>query len=119
MRSVSIRLQWQEFFEGFDVLLCPPLSSAAFPHSSVPPQERTLLVNGKDVRFENQLLWAGYAGVAYLPATVAPAGQTASGLPVGVQIIGPHSGDYTCLHFARLLEERYRAFVPPPAFMND
>ncbi len=114
-----IRWLWQEFFERFDVLLCPPLSTAAFPHSSVHPQERTLLVNGKEVPFENQLLWAGYAGVAYLPATVAPVGLTPSGLPVGVQIIGPHSEDHTCLHFARLLEEHYRAFVPPPQFMRD
>jgi amidase len=111
-----IRATWHQFFERFDVLLCPPLSSAAFPHSTIDPQERTLRVNGKDVRFENQLLWAGYGGIAYLPATVAPIGQTPSGLPVGVQIIGPHSEDYTCLHFARLLEERYRSFVPPPEF---
>jgi amidase len=111
-----IRRQWHVFFERFDVLLCPPLSSAAFPHSTVHPQQRTLSVNGKEVRFENQLLWAGYGGVAHLPATVAPIGQTSQGLPVGVQIIGPYSEDYTCLHFSRLLEEQYRAFVPPPGF---
>jgi len=114
-----IRQQWQVFFERFDVLLCPVLSSAAFPHSTVHPQQRTLSVNGKEVRFENQLLWAGYGGVAHLPATVAPIGQTSEGLPIGAQIIGPYAEDYTCLHFARLLEEQYRGFVPPPAFRRD
>ncbi len=53
------------------------------------------------------------ASVAYLPATVAPAGFTSSGLPVGVQIVGPQYGDHTCLAFARLLEQEYQAFVPP------
>jgi amidase len=111
-----IRNKWREFFARFDLLLCPPLSSAAFPHSSVPPQARTLAVNGRDVPFENQLFWAGFAGIAYLPATVAPIGLTGEGLPVGVQIIGPRHGDRTCLRFAQLLEERYRAFIPPPGF---
>jgi len=107
---------WRRFFERFDLLLCPTLSTAAFKHSTVPPNLRTLTVNGRDEPFENQLFWAGLAGVAYLPATVAPIGLTRSGLPVGVQIVGPRYGDLTCLRFARLLEERYRAFVPPPGY---
>ena len=110
------REQWQAFFEQFDLLLCPVLSTAAFPHSTVPPQERTLLVDNREVPFENQLFWAGYSGVTWLPATAAPIGLTDSGLPVGVQIIGPQYGDLTCLRFARLLEQQYRAFVPPPGF---
>ena len=92
------------------------LSSAAFPHSDVPPQQRTLAVNGREVPFENQLFWAGYAGVAYLPATVAPIGLSPEGLPIGVQIIGPRYSDPTTLRFARLLEEGYRAFVAPPGY---
>jgi amidase len=107
---------WRQFFERFDLLLCPTLSTAAFKHSTVPPQLRTLAVNGRDEPFENQLFWAALAGVAYLPATVAPIGRTESGLPVGVQIIGPRYGDLTCLRFARLLEQRYHAFEPPPGY---
>ena len=112
------RVKWLEFFSGVDLLLCPPLSSAAFPHSDMPPQQRSLVVNNHEVPFENQLFWAGYAGVVHLPATVAPIGRTATGLPVGVQIIGPQYADLTCLRFARLLEEHYRAFVPPEGFAD-
>ena len=50
------------------MFLRPPLSSAAFPHKPGSPQNRTLTVNGREVPFENQLFWAGYAGVCYLPA---------------------------------------------------
>ena len=105
------RVKWIEFFDRFDVLLCPPLSTPAFPHKSGSPQGRTLTVNGHEVPFENQLFWAGYGGLFYLPATVAPIGRSPEGLPVGVQIIGRQYNDYTCLRFARLLEERYCAFV--------
>ncbi len=110
------RVKWNEFFEGFDVLLCPTLSTPAFPHMSGSPQGRMLTVNGHQVPFENQLFWAGYAGVCYLPATVAPIGLSPEGLPIGVQIIGAQYNDLTCLAFAKLLEQQYRAFVPPPGF---
>jgi len=110
------RIKWIEFFDRFDVLLCPPLSTPAFPHMSGSPQGRTLTVNGREVPFENQLFWAGYGGLFYLPATVAPIGRSPEGLPIGVQILGRQYNDYTCLRFAKLLEERYRAFVPPPHF---
>jgi amidase len=114
----SYRMRWAQFFEGCDVLLCPPLSSAAFAHTPGSPQNRMLTINGRQVPFENQLFWAGYAGACYLPATVAPAGVTSRGLPVGVQIIGPQYGDLTCIRFAKFLERYYRAFVPPPGYVS-
>ena len=73
-------------------------------------------INGKPVRTINDLFWAGLGGLVYLPATVAPAGLTAKGLPVGVQIVGPQYGDKSCIAFAGLLERAYRSFVPPPNF---
>jgi amidase len=75
-----------------------------------------ITVNGKRVPCVDQLFWAGYGGMAYLPATVAPAGFTPAGLPVGVQIIGPQYGDRTCIEFARLLEREFQPFVPPPDY---
>jgi hypothetical protein len=48
--------------------------------------------------------------------SVAPCGFTSGGLPVGVQIVGPQYADRTCIHFARLLEREFQAFVPPPGY---
>jgi amidase len=62
------------------------------------------------------MFWAGYTCNFYLPATVAPAGLSPAGLPVGVQIVGPQYGDYTCIHFAQLLEREFQAFEPPAGF---
>jgi len=113
----KMRFKWAEFFKEYDLLLCPAASSAAFPHDHVGERhERTIEVNGRRVPTTDQLFWAGYPGMAYLPGTVAPAGRTKSGLPVGIQIVGPQYGDRTCIQMARLLEREYQGFVPPPAY---
>jgi len=74
------------------------------------------VVNNKKVPVVDQVFWAGYAGLAYLPATAAPIGETKEGLPIGVQIVGPQYADYSTIAFAKLLEKEYRDFVPPPAY---
>lgn len=113
----KMRWRWAEFFREWDLLLCPVASSAAFPHDHVGERhERMITVNGKRVPCVDQLFWAGYGGMAYLPATVAPIGFTPGGLPVGVQIIGPQYGDRTSIEFARLLEREFQSFVPPPDY---
>jgi len=110
-----LRAAWAAFFRDYDLLLCPTAASTAVPHDHKEKwdRSRTIVVNGKPVASTGQMFWVGLAGVAHLPATVAPAGFSTSGLPVGVQIIGPQYGDNTCLTFARLLEQEFQAFVPP------
>jgi amidase len=113
----QMRWKWAEFFREWDVLLCPPAATAAFPHDHVGERyERTIVVNGRRVPTTDQLFWAGHSGMVYLPATVAPAGFTPGGLPVGVQIVGPQYGDRTTIELARLLEREFQAFVPPPGY---
>ena len=112
-----MRLKWAAFFEDYDLLLCPPAASAAFPHDQAGERhDRTILVDGAPVPATDQLFWAGFSCLVYLPSTVAPIGLTAQGLPVGVQIVGPQYGDRLCILFARLIEREYHAFMAPPDF---
>lgn len=116
-RRHQMRLSWENFFEDWDVLLCPAAASAAFPHDHVGERhERTIPVNGKMVPTTDQLFWAGYSGGFYLPSTIAPIGLTPRGLPAGVQIITRQYGDYGSIRFAELIEREYAAFVPPPGY---
>ncbi len=108
--------KWQEFFADCDVLLAPVLATPAFPHDDRAPAWRTLSVNGEETEFGRQLFWAGYTGAFYLPSTAVPIGLSNEGLPVGIQIVGDRLDDLKCLRFARILEERYRAFQPPPNY---
>ncbi|HEX4993411.1 MAG TPA: amidase [Methylomirabilota bacterium] len=113
----QMRWRWAEFFRDYDLLLCPAAASPAFPHDHAGERhERTIAVNGRRVPTTDQLFWAGYPGVAFLPSTVAPAGFSRAGLPIGVQIVGPQYGDRTCIELARLLEREFQGFVPPPGY---
>ena len=116
-RRHQMRLLWEEFFEDWDVMLCPAAASAAFPHDHVGDRhERTIEVNGHKVPTTDQLFWAGYSGCFLLPSTVAPLGLTPQGLPSGVQIVARGYGDMTSIRFAELLEKHYARFVPPPGY---
>jgi amidase len=114
-RRTRLRAQWASYFREIDVLLCPIMPTAAFPHDQREMSARTLRINGKDEPYF-QLFWAGHAVNAYLPATVAPAGRTRGGLPVGIQIIGPYLEDRTPIAFAAQLTDVLGGFTPPPGF---
>ncbi|RZN32630.1 amidase [Bradyrhizobium sp. Leo121] len=114
-RRAHLKRDWADFFERFDVVIAPATVSAAFPIDETKPrEERTLRVNGHDVDYNDQLFWAGLATLPSLPATAVPIGSV-DGLPIGVQIIGPHLHDRTTLAFAAELE-RFYPFVAPAAF---
>jgi amidase len=116
-RRHQMRLLWEQFFDDWDVMICPAAASAAFPHDHEGERhERKITVNGKRVPTTDQLFWAGYSGCFLLPSTVAPMGLTPEGLPAGVQIITRGYGDYTSIRFAELLEKEYGGFVPPPGY---
>jgi len=105
---------WRALFEQVDVLLCPVAATAAFPlNEQGAPWQRTLDVNGRAQPLTTQLFWAGHSGLCGLPSTVALAGRTAQGLPVGVQIVAPLYHDLRSIHVARLLEAAGYTYQPP------
>lgn len=112
-----VRRKWADFFNDYDLLLCPAAASSACRHDHTGERyERVILVNGQPVPTTDQLFWAGISSLPALPATVAPSGLTPEGLPTGVQIVGPAYDDLTCIGFAELLEREYYPFVPPPGY---
>ena len=111
---------WAAWFEEVDVLLCPVASMPAFHHmQSGERWERMIAVNGQQQPSTQTMFWAGMSTLCGLPGTAVPAGQTAKGLPFGVQVIGPRDGDRITLAFAELLEKYAGCqFQPPPAFTS-
>jgi len=112
---VSLRKRWHDLFRAFDVVLCPTMPTPAFAHDHQPDHgARRILVDGAELRYEDQDPWLTLASLADLPSTVAPIAQSKSGLPIGMQIIGPYLGDRTSIAFADLAEREFGGFSAPP-----
>jgi amidase len=113
----QMRLAFNDFFKDYDVLLCPAAASAACPHDQEGERwRRRITINNKRVPTTDQLFWAGYSGVVYLPSTVGPLGLAGSGLPVGYQAIAAQGRDKTSIAFARLVERELGGFASPPGY---
>ncbi len=116
-RRHQLRRAWGALFRDWDVLLCPVIATPALPHMQEgEPWERTLTVNGRTIDYEDMLFWPGITCAFHLPASIAPIGRSRSGLPIGVQIVGPLHGDRTTITVAELLEQSWRGFTPPPGW---
>jgi amidase len=131
---IGFQQQWRALFREYDVVLCPPMPTPALPHDQlptltlyeqfaqgvVPPtsaKARHIEIDGKACPYiDAQLVWSSLATMAGLPATVAPIERSASGLPIGVQIVGPYLADRMTIAFAELIEREFGGFVPPPGY---
>ncbi|MBI2528062.1 MAG: amidase [Candidatus Rokubacteria bacterium] len=83
----------QRFLARFDLLITPTMPVPAFPAAGPPPAA----INGRAI---SPLGWVPFTfpfNLTGQPAATVPAGFTASGLPVGLQIVGRRHADRTVL----------------------
>jgi amidase len=103
------------FFEAFDALLLP---AAQVPPFAVETEWITE-ING--VQMATYLDWMTICcaiSVTGLPAISVPAGFTASGLPVGLQMVGRPRGDFELLQIAHGFEQATRWNEKRPALLE-
>jgi amidase len=91
-----------EFFQGYDLLLCPAVVA--------PPFEVNIryLEKVEDVEFDSYIGWLVLTFAITLtacPAISVPCGFTRAGLPVGLQMIAPPRGEAALLSAAALIEK--------------
>jgi amidase len=119
------RAAWRAFFREWDVLLAPAWLGPAFPHAKIPfpptpdSLRHTVEVNGAPALYELGLVYPAVSTVAGQPATAFPVGLTRSGLPIGLQAIGPYLEDRTPIQFAGLVGREWGGFRRPPDFDAD
>jgi amidase len=114
---LQLQQKWQELFREFDAVIYPAAAVPAFQHDhSEPFDARQLDIDGKLHPYADAcFIWADPASTCGLPATAVPIERTPTGLPIGVQIIGPYLEDRTTIALAGLIEREFGGFVPPPA----
>ena len=116
-RRLQMRARWLEFFESWDVVLAPISPTVAIPHDhSHPMSDRTIDVAGETRPYTDQMRWMGLFGVVWLPATAVPIGLHSTGLPMGLQVVGPYLEDHTTLAAAEQVESITGGFQRPPGW---
>ena len=98
-RKKIVNAVWR-FMQRYDLLLTPTVAVPAFDLGITGPPS----IEGRDV---SPQAWTPFTYIMNLtgqPAISVPAGWTRAGLPVGLQICGPHLGDEIVLRAATAYE---------------
>jgi amidase len=101
-QRVAMTARTLEFFKNYDLLLSPATIVPPFP------VENRYVAECAGKKFDNYVEWLGIVYAITLvccPALSLPCGFTASGLPVGLQMVAPPRGEAQLLAGARVLED--------------
>jgi amidase len=101
-QRVAMTARTLEFFKTYDLLLTPATIVAPFP------LENRYVAECAGKKFDNYVEWLGIVYAITLvccPALSLPCGFTATGLPVGLQIVAPPRGEARLLAGAKMLED--------------
>ena len=112
-RQAKLYLDVARFFEKHDYFILPVTQVEPFDVKTEYPTS----VAG--VQMPTYLDWmrsCWYITVTACPAISVPAGFTASGLPVGLQIVGRHRGDWSVLQLAHAFEQATHVGERKPTF---
>jgi amidase len=113
-RRAKLAVDVQDVFTRYDILIAPVAPVPAFAHDHGPFLLRKLQgSDGRRFSYLALLNWIALATTFGLPATAIPVGLSRQGLPVGVQIIGPHGRDCRTLAVARAIEDQLGGFREP------
>jgi len=107
LRRAALGSHLRQFMQRFDLLVTPTLAVPAFEarpagHSAIDPVA--------------MLGWTPFSypfNLSQQPACTLPCGFTRSGLPIGLQLVGPMFGDALVLRAARALEGLMPICRPP------
>ncbi|MDZ4728992.1 MAG: amidase [Xanthomonadales bacterium] len=110
LEAALLRLdQWRSallgYMQAFDVLICPVNSAPTFTIGS--QSNEILTARGSYAMAFNALGW---------PAVVLPAGQSATGLPIGVQVVAGPGREDRALAVAQVIEQSLGGYQRPIGF---
>ena len=101
-QRVAMTARTLEFFENYDLLLAPATIVPPFP------VENRYVAECAGKKFDNYVEWLGIVYAITLvccPALSLPCGFTASGLPVGLQVVARRAARRSCWPAPKVLED--------------
>jgi amidase len=115
VKQQAAKARLADFFARYDTIVMPISMVPPFPHQQEPAfNERILDVDGEPTPYGSILNWISPATALHAPALAVQAGQTAAGLPLGVQLVGPWHGEARLFDFAAAIEDDLGGFKRPP-----
>lgn len=112
IRDQSI-VAWEQFFQTWDVLLCPIAMVPAYPHQE-PGQP--LSVDGQPVDYLAQSVHTTLFNYTGHPALALPYTRSSDGMPLGLQLVGKRWGEARLLSVAKSISAVTGAFQRPVGF---
>jgi aspartyl-tRNA(Asn)/glutamyl-tRNA(Gln) amidotransferase subunit A len=98
-RKAVTNVMWK-FMRQYDLLLTPTLAVPPFAAGSSGPSE----IDGREVRLGDWSPFTFPMNLTGQPSATIPAGWTTEGLPIGLQIVGPHLDDEKVLRASAAFE---------------
>jgi amidase len=111
-RDQSI-IAWEQFFDRWDMLLCPASMTTAFPHCD---PGSPLQVDGQEVSYWTVSAHGALFNYTGHPAVVLPYTLDRDGLPIGIQLVGKRWGESRLLAVADALATITGGFRRPPGY---
>lgn len=109
-RDESI-VAWEQFFQSWDALLCPPAMVTAFPHCE---PGADLQLDGKPVSYWMVSAHGAIFNYTGHPAVVMPCRVDRDGLPIGIQLVGKRWAESRLLGVAKAVSAITGEFRRPP-----
>jgi Asp-tRNA(Asn)/Glu-tRNA(Gln) amidotransferase A subunit family amidase len=103
-----LRQELLSMMDDTPILIAPVGATPAFPHNT-----NRVDVDGESVSVFRAFSYSQTYNVFDLPAVLVPAGQTTSGLPIGVQIVGKPFSEALILRVAAIIETALGGWRPP------
>lgn len=102
VEQANIMRRFADFFDDFDVLICPGAAVSPFPHEQLFVSE----INGEAMPTYMRWLAMTYAPTMALACSaLLPCGVDEAGMPFGIQVMGPNGSDALVLEVAYALEQ--------------
>ena len=111
IKRVQIFNNMQNFFDQYDLLICPSTIVPPFP------VEQTYVKSCDGINFSNYIEWLNIVSAVTLtgsPALSLPYGFTPDGLPVGLQVISRFRNERDLLSGAAFIESNinFKNYLP-------
>jgi amidase len=104
----QLREELLRWMKTTPLILAPVGATPAFEHSA-----RRVEVNGESISVWRAFSYSQTFNVFGLPSVAVPAGRSAEGLPIGVQIVGRPFGERTVLAAAEIIEQALGGWQRP------